>query len=113
MEENAKSVELLFERTTEYVKTSFELIKLKTVAKSSDVVSSIIPHAFVLTLIVSFMLFFNLGLAFFLSEILGEIYYGFFIIAAFYALIGIVIHFFMHDRFKSHVRDWFIKRMLN
>jgi hypothetical protein len=58
------------------------------------------------------MLFFNLGLALWLGEILGEIFYGFFIVAGFYVITGIVIHFFMHKWFKRIVADYFIKRVL-
>lgn len=67
-----KLLELLIERATDYGKTSYELTKLKVLDKSSDVASSFIPHSVVLVLIVSFLLFFNLGLALYLGKILGE-----------------------------------------
>ena len=88
MEDNKKLLESLVDRVTDYGKTSYELVKLQAVDKSSDVVSSVIPHTVVLILVSSFMLFFNLGLAFWLGEILGKIFYGFFIVAAFYVLTG-------------------------
>ena len=74
MEDNAKLIESLLERAAEYGKTSFELVKLKALDKTSDVVSSFIPHSVVFVLIASFMLFLNLGLAFWLGEILGKTY---------------------------------------
>jgi len=54
MENNAKLIESLLERDTEYGKTSYELIKLKALDKTSDVVSSFIPHSIVLVIIASF-----------------------------------------------------------
>ena len=96
MEDNTKLIESLLERVAEYGKTSYELVKLKALDKSSDVVSSLIPHSVVFVLIASFMLFFNLGLAFWLGEILGKICFGFFVVAAFYVVTAIVLHFFMH-----------------
>ena len=112
MEENTKLIESLLERATEYGKTSYELVKLKALDKTSDVVSSLLPHSVVFVLIASFMLFFNLGLAFWLGEILGKIFYGFFVVAAFYVIIGIVIHFFMHKWLKKLFCNYFIKQVL-
>jgi hypothetical protein len=112
MEEKTKLVESLLERATDYGKTSFELVKLKALDKTSDVVSSFVPHAAVIVLISSFMLFLNLGLAFWLGEILGKAFLGFFVVAGFYILAGVVIHFFMHKWIKRFVRNYIIKLLL-
>jgi hypothetical protein len=112
MEDNKKLIESLLERTAEYGKASFELVKLKALDKTSDAVSSLIPHSVVLVLVTVFMLFLNLGLAFWLGEILGRTFYGFFIVAAFYGIAAIVIHFFMHERLKRIIGDYFIKHVL-
>lgn len=45
MEENKQLLESLVDRATNYGKTCFELVKLRAVDKTSDVVSSVIPHA--------------------------------------------------------------------
>ena len=112
MEDNKKLIETLLQRAAEYGKTSYELVKLKALDKTSDVVSSFIPHAVVFGLIVSFMLFLNLGLAFWLGEILGKTCYGFFVVAAFYGVFGIILHFFMHKWLKKFVCDYIIKKVL-
>ena len=113
MEDNAKSIELLIEKATNYGKTSYELVKLKALDKTSDIVSSFIPHSIVFVLIASLMLFFNLGLGFWLGEILGKVYLGFFVVAAFYGFLGIVFHFFLHKWVKKRICDFIIKKMLN
>jgi len=112
MEDNTKLLESLLERASDYGKTSFELVKLKTLDKTTDVVSSIIPQSLVIVLIVSFMLFLNLGIALLLGDILGKPFWGFFVVAAFYILAGIVIHFFMHNWIKKFVGNYFIKHVL-
>lgn len=112
MEDNTRLLETLLERATEYGKTSFELVKLKTLDKTTDVVSSLVPHSVVVMLIASFMLFLNLGLAFWLGELLGKTFYGFFVVAAFYILAGIVVHFFMHKWIKRLVGNYFIRHVL-
>jgi hypothetical protein len=111
MQDNAKLIESLLERAAEYGKTSYELVKLKTIDKTSDVVSSFIPHSAGFVLIASFMLFFNLGLAFWLGRILGKTCYGFFVIAAFYGITAIVIHFFIHKWLKKLVCNYIINKV--
>jgi hypothetical protein len=43
---------------------------------------------------------------------LGKIFYGFFIVAAFYLLIVAVIHFFMHKWLKKVISNFIIKQLL-
>jgi len=112
MEENANIIESLIERTTEYGKTSFELIKLKALDKTSEVVSSFVPNSIVYVFYFSFLLFCSLGVALWLGEILGTIYYGFFVVAAFYGITGIFIHLFMYKWIKRVVGDNFVKQVL-
>lgn len=112
MEDTSKLLESLLERAVEYGKTSVELAKLKALDKTSDVVSTIIPHTIVVVVIASFMVFFNLGLAFWLGEVLGKICFGFFVVAAFYGISAIIIHFFMHKWLKRLICNYFIKQML-
>jgi len=112
MEENANIIESLIERTTEYGKSSFELIKLKTLDKTSEVVSSFVPNSIFAVLIISFMLFLSAGLALWLGEILGKTYYGLFVVAAFYGIAGIFFHFVLHKWVKRIVCNNFIKQVL-
>jgi Protein of unknown function (DUF1469). len=112
MEENANLLETLLERASEYGKTSIELARLKALDKTTEIVSSVIPLSVVMLIVASSLLFLNLGLAFWLGEVLGKTYYGFFIVAAFYVLAGIFIHFFLHKWIKRLVGDYFIKRVL-
>jgi fatty acid desaturase len=112
IEYNKKLLESLVDRATDYGKTSFELVKLKAVDKTSDVVSSVIPHAIVIVLFASFMLFFNLGLALWFGEILGKLFYGFFLVAAFYVTVGTAVHLFMHKSLKKLIRNYVIQQLL-
>jgi fatty acid desaturase len=112
MEDNSKLLESLLEKASEYAKTSFELVKLKALDKTTDVVSSLVPHSIVVLLIATFLLFLNLGLALWLGDILGKVFWGFFVVAAFYILAGLIIHFFMHNPIKKLVGNSFIKHIL-
>jgi hypothetical protein len=112
MEENNKFLESLLESATEYGKTSLELAKLKALDKTADVVSTLVPHSVVVILASAFFMFLNLGLAIWLGDILGKMYYGFLAISALYAVAGIIIHFFMHKKIKKLVGDSIVKHML-
>jgi len=112
MEEITSSIESLLEKATEYGKTSFELAKLKAIDKIADIVSSLLPHWLVLVLTSSFMLFLSFGAALWLGEILGKIYFGFFVVAAFYGITGILVHFFLHQTIKRCINNNFIKQIL-
>jgi hypothetical protein len=112
MEESAKLLELLLEKATDYGKTSIELVKLKTIDKTTEIISSLIPLSVVILLILSFLLFLNVGLSFWLGEVLGKTYYGFFVVAAFYVLLALVIHFFLDKWIRKLIGNYFIKHML-
>jgi len=112
MEDNIKSIESLLERVADYSKTSYELAKLKTLDKTSDVASTLVPHSIVFVLFASFMLFANFGIAFWLGELLGNTYYGLFVVAGFYVISGLVLHFFFHKKIKNLVWNYIIKQML-
>lgn len=112
MENTTKSIEDLLERTVEYGKTTYTLVKLKALDKTSDVVSTIVPHSLVFIAVASFVLFINLGLGFWIGDILGKIYYGFFVIAGFYGLVAVVVHFFMHQCIKKKIYNYIIKQVL-
>lgn len=112
MENSTNIYETLLKSATDYGKTSFELVKLKALDKTADVVSSVIPHSVAFVLIVSFLLFVNFGLALWLGELLGKIYFGFFIVAAFYGLSVVVFYLFLKKPIKQAVCDYTIKQML-
>jgi hypothetical protein len=113
MEDYTKLIEPLIEKATEYSKTVYELVKLKIIDKSLDVVSSLITHYVVLILALLFVVFSSVGLSFWLGEILGKIYYGFFVSGAFYFTIAIVLHFFLRKPFKRLISNFIIKHELN
>jgi len=112
MDDNSKLLESLLDKAKEYGITTFELAKLKAIDKTTDVVSSFVPSLIFLLLMGIFLLFLNLGVALWLGEVLGKTFYGFFIVAGFYIILGLIIHFFLHDWFKRMVGDYFVKRIL-
>jgi hypothetical protein len=109
MEDNVNMFEARYEKVVDYGKTSYELTKLKAIEKTADVVSSFIPHSIVFVLISFFVLSLNLGLAFWIGELLDKVAYGFFIVAGFYFIAGLITHYFFHDRLKRIFGNYVIK----
>lgn len=112
MENNKVLIETLLVRAAEYGKTSFKLVKLKSLDKTSNVLSSFIPHILVLLVVSTCVLFVNLAVAFWIGQFYGYAYYGFLAVAAFYALLGLIMHFLMHNWFKRIIANYIIKLVL-
>jgi hypothetical protein len=112
MEENTNLIDELIEKTVEYGKSSLELAKLKAIDKTSDSISSVFAHSVVIVILVAFMLFLSLGVAFWLGKIMGEIHLGFFAVAIFYCITAILIYLFMLKWIKKHIGNTIIKQIL-
>ena len=112
MNGNATPVESLFEKGEEYGKTTIELIRLKAIGKSAEVVSSI-TAGFALTIVAALsVLIVNIGIALWLGELLGKSYYGFFVMAGFYSLVATVLYTFRRQLIKTPVSNSIIAQML-
>ena len=113
MEDNSNLIESLLEKAAVYGKTSYELIKLQSVDKASDRISSFTPGLVLSVIIGCFLFFINVGAALWLGELLGKNYYGFFVVAGFYGIVAFVIRLFFYKRIKSVFHDYIIRKMLN
>lgn len=112
MESPASIFETLFEQVEEFGITTYELSKLKALETTTVVASSLVARLSVILMISMFVLVFNIGIALLLGELLGKSYYGFFIVAAFYLVAGIVLHFFLHKWIKKPLSDLIITQAL-
>lgn len=112
MELNETDIETLIIRVEEYSKTTIELGKLKFVEKTADVSSKFISRM-ILTIVLSlFTIILNIGIAFWLGDLLGKDYYGFLCVAAFYGLSGVIL-VLLHRRIYTRLKNSFISQMLN
>jgi len=112
MQTTATILESLVEKTETYTKTSFELAKLKSLNATTEVVALLISKMAVIVVFALFTFVFNVGIALWLGELLGRSYYGFFIVAAFYLLAGLVLHFFLLHWIKKPVSELIIRQAL-
>lgn len=112
MDDSATPVETLLERAEDYGKTTLELFKLSAIDKSADVASSFISHlAIFITVALSFLIV-NIGLALWVGKLLGDSFYGFFIVGGFYALLAIPLYIFREQWIKYPISNSIIKELL-
>lgn len=113
MEDQINSLETLFKKTTDYLETRVELVKLQTVHKITDVVSSLVSRFIIVTIVILMVVVLNTGIAIWLGEILGKMYYGFFCVAGFYLLLAVVLAAVRHSWLKKSIGNKLVKKMLN
>ena len=106
------NIESLFERAGDYVETRIDLYKLKMVDKSSDILSSVISKTIVLLVFLMFVFIINIGIGFLLGEWLGKAWYGFFVLAGFYLIAGIIFNSMRTKWFKGPMADKMIQKFL-
>jgi hypothetical protein len=112
METPADSIESLFERAETYGRTTYELSKLKLLETTNVVVTSLIARLSTILMVAMFSFVLSIAVALWLGDILGKAYYGFFIVAGFYLLAGIVLHLFLHRWVKTPISELIIKQAL-
>lgn len=112
MPDNTTPIATLFERAEDYSKTTLRLLKLHAIDKSADVASSLVSRLAVIMTVVFSVLISSIGLALWFGKLLGDTFYGFFIVGAIYAIIAIFLHLFRDGLLKYPVSNSIIKQLL-
>jgi hypothetical protein len=113
MEEREKHpLEPLLESAEDYGKTSFELLKLKALDKTSGLASPIAINIIVILIISMVIVLGTIGIALWLGEIFGKTWYGFFAVAGAYVILGTILYFFIYKWLKKVVSNFIIKHVL-
>ena len=110
--EKESNIETLFSKTGEYLETRIDLFKLKAVDSSSNAVASLTWRMIVLWISLFSFFFLNIGLSIWIGNVLGQLYYGFFIVGIFYLLTGLIIYLFRRTWIKTPVNDLLVKKLL-
>jgi hypothetical protein len=111
METNESILEPLIERVEEYSKSSFELLKLKVVDKTADVVSTVFSRIILIPVLMLIVISLSIAGGLWWGELLGKTYYGFLFIAALYAVASIVL-FLLGPKIKSRACNFLITQIL-
>lgn len=112
MENNASTIEMLFDKAEKYTRTTVELAKLNAVDKTADVMSSVLSRITVSIVFVMFLFLINIGLSLWIGEFTGKVYYGFFIVSSFYFLIAVILFQFKEKWLKIPISNFIVVKML-
>ena len=112
MESPASSIESLVAHFETYVKTTYELSKLKLVETLAHLTTSLLIRLIAISTLVIFFLLLNIGFALLIGEMLGKSYYGFFLVSAFYLLAGIAFQILFSKKIKRIVNTSIINQAL-
>ncbi len=112
MTDSTTPIATLLDRAENYGKTTLNLFKLHAIDKSADVVSSLVSQLAVLMAVVFSVLIASIGLSLWIGKLLGDSFFGFFIIGGFYAVVAIILNVFRHQWIKYPVSNSIIKQML-
>jgi hypothetical protein len=112
MEEQETVIESLVENVEKYTATTIELAKLKSILKTSDVLSNIAVMLVLLVVAFLAIVFLSIGAAFWLGELLGSVYTGFLFVAGFYVVAGILLYLLRKRIIKGPVSNALINHFI-
>ena len=108
--EPKNNIEALLEHAGDYLDTRLDLVKLQVVQKTSDIISSLASRLILILIIVIFIMIANVGIALVLGDWMGKTYYGFFALAGFYLIVGLIFNAFKGKWIKGPVADSIIRK---
>jgi hypothetical protein len=106
------SIAELWLKIEEFGRTTYELSKLKMVDTAADITSMLVARAISIFVLVLFIFLLDVGVALWLGETLGKFYYGFFVVAGFNAIVGVILLLFLDKWIKKPVTKIIITEAL-
>lgn len=91
MESRSTLFDPLFQRIEQYGKSNYDLVKLKTIDKSADVISALCGRLIILLTGFLGLITFSTGVSLLIGYYLGVTAYGFFFVTGFYILIALIL----------------------
>jgi hypothetical protein len=85
-----EKIEELVVNLKSYTNSSIELVKLEIVNHISHIIANLINRLVIGLVFILFAIFLSLGICFYLSELFGNTYLGFGVVASVYLLVGII-----------------------
>lgn len=113
MENKPTNIEELFQKLKEYADVRLNLFKLQGISKVSGLLSSAISFILIGVIFITFIVCLTIGLSLWIGDSLGKTYYGFFIVAGFYVIIGLILFLARGKILKAPISNKLIKELFN
>lgn len=111
MEEKPTLVESLVERAEVYTKSSIDLLELKAIGKSANMLSSLISTLIISVVVLCIAMMVNIGAALWIGKLIGNSFCGFFIVAAFYTIVLTILCVFRKQILKTPLGNRIINHL--
>jgi hypothetical protein len=102
----------LFANAGDYLKNKTQLWKLKMVDKTSAIVATIVETVAIFFIAIIFFFLINIALALLIGYWLGHSFYGFFVMAALYVIVGFIIHKSREKLFRTPIINSIIQKFV-
>lgn len=112
MDKEITPIEQLIEKAVMYSNTSISLVKLTLVDKFASLISTLTAQLFIGVFFILILITLNIGLGLWLGELCGKAYLGFFILAIFYGVVGVITILIRKAYIKEPIRNSVITAML-
>ncbi len=113
MENKPTNVEELLQKLKDYADVRIDLFKLKSINKVSGFMSTAITMFVIAIIFSAVFLCITVGLALWIGSYLDQSYWGFFIMAAVYLIIGLVLYSNRNKFIKTKISNNLIKEIIN
>jgi hypothetical protein len=110
MEDQELDARKIVGKVRNYVDLRRELAILSAVKKGSQLFANLLTDGLVMLFGVITILFGSLALGFYLSELTGNTYSGFFIVTGFYLLLAILLYTLKDKYMEKHIINAVIKK---
>ncbi|MFV0291558.1 MAG: phage holin family protein [Mangrovibacterium sp.] len=106
MENQGEFIDELVDKGKDFGKTSFEIVKLKTLDKMSDILSNVLSWIPIVLVVFLCFITLNFGIAYLIGQLTdyGDAI-GFLIVAAFYLLVALILFAIRKKFVKNPIMD--------
>ncbi len=105
-------MEELLDKIKDYLNTRMRLSKLTLIEKGVLLFANLITDGLVIVFIILAFLFVSLALGFYISELLGNSFGGFFIVSLFYFVLAVIIYLIKDKYIEKPIVNNMIKKIL-
>ena len=109
MQEEKEAESTLFEEIKEYLSVRSKIFSLQLAESAATLLSNLIANAAAILFFIIFFVFASVGLAFLVAQWIDNTAGGFFIVAAFYLIIGLVIWMVKDGSIERPLTNIFIR----
>jgi uncharacterized RDD family membrane protein YckC len=108
-----KRLEEISDQFKQYLILNYEIVKLHATERASVIGSSLMSSFIVGLTVFLFVFTLSIGVGFYLSALLNNMYSGFLIIAGFYFLLAIILFIGRKRMIEKPIQDKIIQKLLN